>query len=100
MNGNLLLVTSTMKGMNAMNIRTSNAKKKILSNLDMLHLHAELNQHLEKFHDHLKKMKQRSFVEHCHLEDEKQRIVEKIKEINTRIHHMTTLKRQEREYVS
>ena len=78
--------------------KTSN--RDFISHLDVLHLHVELNNELEKFHQYLTAIKKKSFFEQLYLEDEKQCIMNKIKDINKRINDVTTVKRQDRKFAS
>lgn len=68
---------------------------KFQSNMDIIHLHAQLNDELEKFHKLLNDMKKMPIMEAIHLELERATIMNTIQRLNKRIQSLITTKRQE-----
>jgi len=67
---------------------------KFQSNMDVIHLHALLNDELEKFHKLLNKMKKLSLIDMLALEPERAANIQTINHINERIQSLIKAKRK------
>lgn len=68
-------------------------QRKFQSKMELIHLHAQLNDELEKLHQLIIKIKEVSLAEYSHFEEERKAVMQSIKNINDNIQSKTKIRK-------